>query len=268
MLSRGHVLGGMALYLVGSAVTDHRWHYHQSHPQLIVGTVVAGGAALLADLDLSGKVTSNEGGATVARAFGVPGLFVAECCEKASLAVRNTLRLRKDGTLHNGHRSFLHTLPAAGLASWGATELCAHQGRWGSVALLFVCFGLAFRGLFPKDAKKLGWLLATGLSAVAALGAYAVLPTGRGYPLIGAAVGVGWLAHLACDFLTTHGLPLAWPIPLGGRMWRNLRIPLLSCDAGSWWERWVWSPAFVLIGAASTVALLFPAVANRAIAAL
>lgn len=259
MLARGHVLGGAAFWLAGSAVADHYWHYHQSPAAIAVGTAMCAGGALLPDLDLSGKVTSNEGGATVARAFGVPGLFVAECCEKASLAVRNTVRMKKDGQLHNGHRSFLHTLPAAALASWGATELCTHQGRWGSVGLLFVCFGLAFRGLFPDEAKRLGWLLASVLSGLAALGAYHVLPTGRGFPLLGAAVGAGWVAHLLCDLVTSHGLPLAWPIPLWGRMWRNLRIPLISCDAGSRWERWAWSPAFTLVAAASVVLLAHPA---------
>ena len=45
------------------------------------------------------------------------------------------------------------------------------------------------------------------------------MPGDRGYPLLGMAVGVGGLIHLAGDMITRHGSPIFWPIPTGRRLW-------------------------------------------------
>ena len=77
-----HALSGAAAWLAGSLAVQHFAHFHQTPVQLAVGTAMCAGGALLPDLDLSGRVTTDEGGATVAHTFGVLSLFVAECVEK------------------------------------------------------------------------------------------------------------------------------------------------------------------------------------------
>src|SRR5204863_241422 len=82
--------------------------------------------ALLPDMDLSGRVTTDQGGATVAHTFGVISLFVAECVEKLSLGIYDLTRTRRDPRRDNGHRTFTHTLPFTAGVGVGVFELCLH----------------------------------------------------------------------------------------------------------------------------------------------
>jgi hypothetical protein len=70
MMGPSHALSGAAGWLAGSWALDHLAGYGQSPLVVAVGTVVCAGGALLPDLDLSGKVTRNQGGATVAPRSG------------------------------------------------------------------------------------------------------------------------------------------------------------------------------------------------------
>lgn len=260
MMGPRHATSSVAGWLAGSALLDHFAHYHQSLAQILIGAAVCGGSGLINDLDSSGAVFRGEGGATVAHTFGRVSLFVAECVEKLSLGVYWLTSTRKDGKRSSGHRTFTHTIPFVGLLGWGTTALCAHYGRWAVLGLLFVTVGLAFRGLFPKAAKRAGWLLTTVLSACAAGAAYLALPADRGYPLLGAAVGAGALFHILGDLPTEMGVPVLWPIPIGGRMWRMIRLPKwLAFKAGGTFEvrvlRWLFPAATI----AAVVLLAHPA---------
>src|SRR6185436_10504075 len=138
MMGPSHALSGAAAWLAGSWALAQFAGYDQSPLAIAVGATVCAGGALLPDLDLSGKVTRNQGGATVARTFGVFSLFVAEVIEKFSLGIYTATRLSKDPRRNNGHRTFTHTLPFAGLVGWGTTTLCATYGRWAVVAVVFL----------------------------------------------------------------------------------------------------------------------------------
>lgn len=225
MMGPSHALSGAAVWLAGSWALNHFAGYEQSPLVVAVGAAVCAGSALLPDLDLSGRVTANRGGATVAHTFGVVSLFLAEVVEKVSLAVYRLTRTRRDPERGYGHRTLTHTLPFAGLLGWGTTALCARYGKWAVIGVLFVTIGLALRGLFEKWAERAGWLLVTSASAAAAGLTYALLPGGRGYPMLGVAVGVGCLVHLLGDMVTSSGVPLLWPIPTGRRMWRMFGVP-------------------------------------------
>lgn len=225
MMGPSHALSGAAVWLAGSWALDHFAGYGQSPLAVAVGTTVCAGGALLPDLDLSGKVTRNQGGATVARTFGVFSLFVAEVIEKVSLGIYTATRLRRDPRRDNGHRTFTHTLPFAALIGWGTTALCAHYGKWAVVGVVFVMAGLALRGLFDRWAERAGWLIVTLCAAVIAVFTAARLPGDRGYPLLGFAVAVGCVAHLLGDMITKNGVPILWPIPVGRRMWRMIGVP-------------------------------------------
>lgn len=225
MMGPSHALSGAAVWLTGSWALHQFAGYEQSPLAIGVGTAVCAGGALLPDLDLSGKVTANRGGATVARTFGVVSLFVAEVVEKISLGIYTATRLSKDPKRENGHRTFTHTLVFTGLIGWGTTALCTAYGKWAVLGVLFFMIGLALRGVFDKWAERAGWVVVTLVAAAATSYTYANLPAGRGYPMLGLAVGVGCLVHLLGDMITSAGVPILWPIPTGRRMWRMIGVP-------------------------------------------
>jgi membrane-bound metal-dependent hydrolase YbcI (DUF457 family) len=264
MMGPSHALSGAAVWLAGSWALNHFTGYDQSPLAIAVGTAVCAGGALFPDLDLSGKVTRNQGGATVARTFGVLSLFVAECIEKMSLGVYYATKLSKDPRRNNGHRTFTHTLPFTGLVGWGTTALCAQFGRWAVLGVVFFMVGLALRGLFDEWAQRAGWVIITIVSAVVAWFTFLNLPAGRGYPMLGLAVGVGCFVHILGDMITKNGVPLLWPIPLGRRMWRMIGVPSsLAVKVGGTVEVVVLRTAFSIVSVLAALGLMAPAVLSR-----
>lgn len=256
MMGPSHALSGAAAWLAGSWALNFFDQYHQSPVQLAVGTAVCAGGALLPDMDLSGRVTSGQGGATVANTFGRASLFVAEVVEKTSLAVYSSTRMKHDPHRHNGHRTLTHTIPFAVGVGLLTTWAAGAGGKWAVIGILFFTLGLALRGLLHTWAERAGWIPITIVSAAAAYGAYLYLPAGRGYPLLGVAVGVGCIVHLLGDIITRAGVPIMWPIPTGRRMWRMIGVPnALAVSVGGRVERIVLCGAFALISVAAALGL-------------
>ena len=254
-----HALSGASVWLAGSWALDHFAGYGQSPLAVAVGTVVCAGAALLPDLDLSGKVTRNQGGATVARTFGVLSLFVAEVIEKVSLGIYSATRMPRDPRRTNGHRTFTHTLVFAGAIGWGTAYLCARYGKWAVLVVMFLMAGLALRGLFDRWAERAGWLIVTLTSAGIALLTATHLPGDRGYPMLGVAVGVGCVVHNFGDMITRSGVPLFWPIPLGARMWRMIGVPdPIAIRAGGPGEIFVLRTVFTVVALLAVFAMFAP----------
>ncbi len=252
MMGPSHALSGAAAWLAGSLALQHYAHFHQTPVQLAVGTAMCAGGALLPDLDLSGRVCTDQGGATVAHTFGVISLFVAECVEKLSLGIYDLTRTRRDPRLHNGHRTFTHTVPFNAGVGVGVFELCRHVGKPAVLAVLFVTFAMALRGLFERWAERAGWVIVTLVAAGATVGAYHLLPGHRGYPVLGVALGVGGVVHLLGDMITSHGCPVLWPIPTGRRMWRNIGVPdVIAVRVGGKVEVFVLRTLFFLVAVAA-----------------
>ena len=264
MMGPSHALSGAAVWLAGSLALEHYQHFHQTPIQLAVGTAMCAGGALLPDLDLSGRVTTDQGGATVAHTFGVVSLFLAEVVEKLSLGIYDLTRTRRDPRLHNGHRTFTHTLPFNVGLGFGVFELCWHFGKWAVLGVLFVTFAMALRGLFVKWAKRAGWVIVTLVAVAGTAGAYLTLPFGRGYPVLGIALGVGGIVHLLGDMLTSHGCPILWPFPVGRRMWRCIGVPdAIAVQVGGKVEVMVLRTFFFLVAAAAGVGLFAPTLLRR-----
>jgi membrane-bound metal-dependent hydrolase YbcI (DUF457 family) len=259
MMGPSHALSGAAVWLAGSWALDNYAGYPQSPLAVGIGTAVCAGSALLPDLDLSGRVTSNRGGATVARTFGVFSLFLAEVIEKVSLGVYQLTRLRKDPDRENGHRTLTHTLPFTVLVGWGTTALCTAFGKWAVLGILFLTIGLALRGLFDRWAQRAGWLVVTLVSAGTAALAFGNLDGDRGYPLLGLAVGVGCLTHLLGDLITRAGVPILWPLASGHRRWRMIGVPdALAVRAGGMVEIVLLRGAFIAVALTAGAALVGP----------
>jgi len=264
MMGPSHALSGAAGWLTGSLALEHYAHFHQSPIQLAVGTAMCAGGALLPDMDLSGRVTTDQGGATVAHTFGVISLFVAECVEKLSLGIYDLTRTRRDPRRDNGHRTFTHTLPFTAGVGVGVFELCLHYGKFAVLSVLFLTFAMALRGMFEKWAHRAGWLIVTLVALAATLGAYERLPAGRGYPVLGLAIGAGGLVHILGDMLTSHGCPLFWPLPVGRRMWRCVGLPdSFSVKVGGRVEVYLLRTTFWLASALAGAALLARPVMHR-----
>jgi membrane-bound metal-dependent hydrolase YbcI (DUF457 family) len=259
-----HALSGAAVWLTGSWALNHFTGYDQTPLAIAVGTAVCAGGALFPDLDLSGRVTRNKGGATVARTFGVFSLFLAEVIEKISLGVYHATKLSRDPHRDNGHRTFTHTLPFTGLIGWGTTALCAHVGRWAVLGVVFLMVGLALRGLFDEWAQRAGWMIITIVSALVAWFTFLNLPADRGYPMLGFAVGVGCFVHLLGDMITKNGVPILWPIPIGRRMWRMIGVPdVMAVKVGGTVEVVVLRTAFSIVSVLAALGLMAPAVLSR-----
>jgi membrane-bound metal-dependent hydrolase YbcI (DUF457 family) len=252
-----HATSGAAAWLVGSVVAAHVWGYEQSVLELATYTTACAGAALLPDLDSSGAVLKNKGGATIARTFGVASLFVAECVEKASLGVYRLTAARRDPRRHNGHRTLTHTWLFAAAIGSSVGSLAERYGKVVVVVALFLLFGLAVRGLMAEAAKASGWLIVTALAAFAAYVAVDLLPAGRGYPLLGLAVGGGCLVHTFGDMITRKGCPVLWPLPIRGRRWHEVGLPdVVALRAGGAVERAVVLPLFLVVAVVAAVAMI------------
>ncbi|GAA1512277.1 metal-dependent hydrolase [Agromyces terreus] len=200
-------------------------------------TAVAAGAALLPDAD--------HHSATIARSVPVLGRLVA----------------RTVGTLSGGHRQGAHSAVAVivvALAAWALTLLTVTVDGAGGAdradgphgisigagigAATLICFGLKARG-FVRN-----WPAAWVLGAATGTAIVVFAPEQVAwFPL---AVTIGFVAHLAGDFLTTGGVPgVLWPqvvrpperfreIPVVNRLWLasgHVSLPLLG-DTGSFRE--------------------------------
>ena len=99
--------------------------------------------------------------------------------------------------------------------------------------------------LFALAPLGLGWAGAVGGGADWAAAALGAVEATGGW--LGLAVGLGCLVHIAGDMLTISGCPLLWPVPLGGRRWRELTTPrTVSFRTGGAVERYVVAPVCVV----------------------
>ena len=255
-----HAMSGALVWLAAAGVTASTFGYRQSPLELGIYTAVCAGAALLPDLDCSGAVLRNKGGATVARTFGVASLFLAECVEKAALFVYKITKTRHDSKRTNGHRTLTHTWLFNVLLGLGVAWLCEHVGKPAVVGVLFFTFGLAVRGLMAEAARQSGWIIVTALSATTAALAYPALQNDRGYPMLGLAVAVGGIVHTIGDMITRNGCPVLWPIIWRRRRWWEFGMPeALAIRADGWFERVVLLPGLT-IGAVCAAAWSVPAI--------
>jgi len=230
------------------------------------GCLAATGGALLPDIDCPGSLSIKDG-STVVRAFGVVGEAVGHTMDGLALLVYNLTKSRKDPERHSGHRLLTHTAVfAVGLGVF--TSLAASlpgtfvaggttysTGTAMALVIMWSCLHLSLFGLFErwtkKQRKKFGLIGVMLISGVLTLMTASALPaeTARGqFWWLGLAVGSGAAVHCVGDAITRAGVPFVWPIPIGGRLWREIQLPsLLAIRAGGKFECAALLPVLTLL---------------------
>ena len=213
-----HSMSGAAVGLAVAQALPASWGGVTSPQEAFVYAGIAAGAALLPDLD--------SPQATVSRSFGPLSLGLSHVVENLAQSFVNLTRGQKDEWCGNGHRTATHTVWFGLLAGVVASLLIGAFGRPAAIGLLFVFLGLAVRGLMPEWSKKKDWLGVTGVSALLAVGAWMYVPSTASAIVMGSALTIGVLTHLAGDFITKNGIPALAPIvPVGHRRWWDFGLP-------------------------------------------
>lgn len=208
MMGVSHATSGAAVWIAftGTMPVLTSGIHHLDPVGVILGSFVCAGAALLPDAD--------HHSATIAQSVPVFGRL-------ATGAV---------GAVSGGHRHGAHSLIAAavvGAIAWLLTLFSVTRDGLGTFSIgtaigaaALVCFGVKARGLVRS------WGYAWVIGAL--LGTVMVFFAPDSIEWFPYAVVIGFVVHLAGDFLTTGGLPgLLWPIkPRPPRAWR--RTPVLS----------------------------------------
>lgn len=235
-----HAMSGAAVGLAVADLLPLDWGGPTSTPETFTFAAVCAGAALLPDLDTTQS--------TVARSFGPVSTILAKGVDAVSLGFYTLTKGRRDGKRRGGHRTLTHTaLFAAGLGV-GVSALVVQFGKPAIIATLFLCLGLALRGLAGELAKEKGWLAVSAVAAVLSALTWQWYPTEAGSTGLGIAVALGCATHCVGDAVTKEGVPFLAPfLPLGKQRWWELRLPsFLSIRAGGPFEKVVLGPVLTL----------------------
>ncbi|MFF4189201.1 metal-dependent hydrolase [Streptomyces sp. NPDC001691] len=189
MMGHSHAVSG-ALLFAGAApyLPPMVLHTHLAPQEILMGTVLCAGAALLPDLD------HHDG--TIANFLGPV----------------SRLLCRFVAWISGGHRHATHSLffiAAMVLGSWAGIT---YWGRPFTLGVTFFLLALAVRALnlCPPGHGFHAW---GTIVAMAALGTAAIakfIPSTPGW--LPYAIGLGCLAHLLGDSITKRGAPWLWPL--------------------------------------------------------
>lgn len=222
--------------------------------ELVWCAAVGAGAGLLPDLDHpEATATRSQGPASRALSRGVRAL--------SSWTWRATRTPRDDGGHKDGsgsHRHLTHTVPACAAVGVVCGAAAAHPAGAAVVVWLLVSLGLRGLGqcLTGRDRAALSSWLTVSLGALLITGV--VVGVAPPHPvLLGAVVGVGAWVHVLGDWLTSAGVPLAWPLRVRGKRWWAFRSPLaFNADADSWQEKTVRAACAIGVPALSAWAII------------
>jgi membrane-bound metal-dependent hydrolase YbcI (DUF457 family) len=190
-------------------------HGHIGSTDLLFGTFITAGAALLPDID--------HPNGTIAHSIGP---VTHNLCKAVS-------------AVSGGHRHATHSFAFVALAAYGTWAGEHYLGRYFTLGLVFFMLSLAVRALnlCPPGEKihAYGPVIAlAGFGTVLMDRSIADAPSWLPF-----AIGLGSLVHLAGDCLTDHGCRLFWPFTL------RTAIPIIK-KTGNRVETWVLAPAMAI----------------------
>lgn len=210
----------------------------------IVGLTVLVGGALLPDLDNC----SSSAGSTL----GFMGSIVTIFMQSTSSIIWTLVHTKRERMPMTPHRYFWHTLFAsAGIIClfWfgmptgestifgGIKELTLGVFLQENVALLFFMFILFMAVLCGSDMIlyrlvkwfKLPKLISYILPVLVLIYTFTLDYTHL--KILGLCIGFGYLFHCLEDFFADSGVPLLWPLPLGGHCWYKCHF-IVTCTTG------------------------------------
>jgi membrane-bound metal-dependent hydrolase YbcI (DUF457 family) len=268
-----HAMSGATAALAGIAIYSAT--VAPVHPTVVImGTVVAAGAALAPDID--------SGRSTVVNSFGIFGKAFHVIANSLSVAVYNLTKTRREEAKSDGHRTLFHTTVVAliaGIITVLATlptnivELFGREytlGQVNAIILMSIYINLALGGILEgpikKARKRYGpyLLMLASLFLAGLIGVFIPQPTeetfglnipglGGTYAYLGIAVAFGWFIHLLGDAITKMGVPMAWPIKVRGKRWYDVALPaFMRIRADGTFEKVILLPLLTL----STTALM------------
>jgi membrane-bound metal-dependent hydrolase YbcI (DUF457 family) len=190
MLGHSHSTSGALTWAAAAAwVPAAVWPAHVGTKDIMLGTFITAGAALLPDLD------HPEG--TISHFMGPISHYFCKFVAWIS----------------GGHRHATHSFLFVALVTGGTWAGAHYLGRPFTLGLVYVLLSLAIRALHlcPPGKGIQSW----GVVMLLAVGGTFLMDRwiGSDPPWLPVAVGLGTLTHLAGDCLTERGCPLLWPIP-------------------------------------------------------
>ncbi|MFI2745404.1 metal-dependent hydrolase [Kitasatospora sp. NPDC018623] len=188
MMGHSHAVSGAMLYAASAPFLPPLLLHATLQPaDILMGTVLCAGAALLPDLD------HHDG--SIANFLGPVSKVLCRFVAWVS----------------GGHRHATHSLLFVALTGGGTWAGVTYLGRNFTLGLTFFLLALAIRALRlcpPGDGPE-AWITVIGLAALGTFGMNTWMPNSPGW--LPYAVGLGTLAHLLGDCLTKKGAPLLWP---------------------------------------------------------
>ncbi|WP_035800058.1 metal-dependent hydrolase [Kitasatospora mediocidica] len=188
MMGHSHAVSGALLY-AGSApfLPPLLLHTHLKPADILLGTVLCAGAALLPDLD------HHDG--TIANFLGPVSKALCRFVAWAS----------------GGHRHATHSFLFVALMGGGTWAGVTYGGRYFTLGMTFFLLAMAVKALrlhVPGHGHHT-WLTVIGLATLGTVIMDKWMPNAPGW--LPYAVALGTLAHLIGDCLTKMGAPLLWP---------------------------------------------------------
>ncbi|RJO78450.1 metal-dependent hydrolase [Nocardia panacis] len=188
---------------------------HLGAADLLLGTFLTAGAALLPDAD--------HPNGTIAHVLGPVSHYLCKIISKVS----------------GGHRHATHSFAFVGAVAFGTWAGEHWVGRGFTLALVFFLLALAVRALNlcppGKGFRSWGTVVLLAVAGTFAMDHW-ISDKPSWLPFC---VGLGALIHLVGDCLTDRGCRLFWPL-----QWRT-SLPLIE-RTGNRLETWVLSPLFAI----------------------
>lgn len=247
MRALNHVLSAFAGGMLVSS-----WLPQLETPMLrLTFAAASAGAALLPD--------GNTSASTVAHIGGTPTRWIADRIGHVCHRVYRATATPADPQRRDGHRGLTHTAVYALGCGAGAAVFGLLGGGLVIAVMLVVLVALALRPVpGRRRGRTLQRLLVALVTAVTVVVCLPLLvpPGTTGAVVFGGAVGLGMLLAMLGDLITDSGVPLLWPLKIGGKRWFRFRLPRRwAPKTGEPWE-YLAGLLFAALGVLQVLALL------------
>lgn len=226
------------------------------------------GAVMVPDLDNTSSRARND--------LGLFGVAISGLFRGSSIIIQNTIRTRRDPIEPNPHRGFYHTLPGAILIagivfaltriektitlSFISSKPEVSVGWLAGMIAVFILTHLALSTLAKEYMDKIrksaivGEAIALLVSLGVSLALLYLVPKDLNFWWLSLSIFFGMTVHVLGDTFTRAGAPIAFPIPIRGKMWWNVRFAMIK--AGSDFEKIVIVRIFTVLAVIGIILMI------------